>query len=146
MHQDIRTDCQRPRQEPFRVRHAAVSLNEAVAYERAFLEVDECTWVVVREARLPGHPPALHRCFEAVANAVRQELVFLKRQPDQLRFFHLYYEMRGDQGVHWSAREVLFIRRNDCYALGTWVSIRPEAWDQFNAAWNLSSQKPSRRL
>lgn len=146
MQQDLRPDPAQPCQEPFRVRRAAVGVDDAVAYERAFLEVDECTWVVVREARAQGQAPVLHRCFEAVANAIHQELVLLRKQPDRLRFFHLYYEMKGGQGVQWNAREVLFIRRQGIYSLGTWVSIRPETWEQFNAAWSLSSQQPSRHL
>ncbi len=138
------SDCPTALHEPFRLRFLPDGLDGSVPYERGLLQVKDCLWVVVREARSKEGPPVLHRCFEGVANAIRQELVHLKGYPDELRFFHLYYEMTAREGVRWNAREVLFVRRDGQYTLGTWVTIRPETWAAFNAAWSLAEQPPSR--
>ncbi len=130
--------------EPFKTRQTPFGLSGCIRYERGLLGVDNWLWVLLREARQPRQCPVLPRNIELVANAVHQELVLLRGLPDRLRFFHLFYEAgRGGQ-PRWTLREVLFIRQNGWYALGSWVQVRPETWERFNAAWSLEAQPPRR--
>ncbi len=136
-----------PDQLEFRPRQVPLGYTENLGYERALLNVEGWTWVVLREdrRRLPGSRPVLTSCFEYIANAIRTELVFVQGNPDRLRFFHCTYQMPQTGQLGWSVREVLLRRVDGLYAWASWAADNPEASSRISEALSLSRQ-PQRTL
>lgn len=112
----------------FLSRQTVLGLTEQLVYEQAAVCVDGWVWVVLRDAADQERPvPVVQRYFEAIANAAYQELVLLRGLPEKLRFFHCGYEMRSTGNLSWVLREVLFVRKEGSYRLGTWTAPSDEA-------------------
>lgn len=123
----------------FSPRFIAFSSTERLPVEMAVLAAKEGTWVILREGtRRPGQGLLLSTYFEYIAANLRTELLYLKRLPEPLKFFHCTYEAgQGKIPVRWVFKEVHLCFENGTYALARWDRAPRALQESLSEALNL---------
>lgn len=124
----------------FSTRVVAFGFTEGLPVEVAVLSRTLDTWVVLRESvRRPGQSALLATYFEYIASSLRTELVYLKRLPEPLIFFHCTYEAgQGEDVVRWVFKEAKMGAERGGYAFARWDRAPQATQAELSAALSLS--------
>lgn len=99
----------------------------------------ECLVLLTEKSKQGFQYSAIHRAFELIATAIRQELRYLKRITLPIRFFHAREVPQGENSCGWEVQEVVGDLAHEQFIYAKWTAAPDELKSEFIAALSSSA-------